>query len=347
MAHSGRRNDSSFGRRVTRRALLRGGAAAVGVGLARPLLRAGRARAAEMKKATVRFNWTAKGEFTPFFVARELGFYREQSLDVELLEGKSGTQAVQVVGVGSDHFGYVPSIQVTQGINQGIPIKTIGTFGRATGMCWASWPEVPLDGPKALEGRKVSVSSASTFFQVWPAFARRFGLDTGKIEVVSADPTARVGLFLSRRLDIMADIFLANDYVILQSKTREKLNLLKMADLDFDPLGYLLIANRSVMERDPELVRRFTRATARGFRYTIERTRDAVDIMTRLYGQRLGAEVIEGQVNQLLTLINREPALGVSTEAGWQRSLDLLHESGVIDKKLPLREYFTNDFIRA
>ncbi len=36
----------------------------------------------------------------------------------------------------------------------------VGTFGRVTGMCWASWPGIPLDGPKALEGRKVSVSSS-------------------------------------------------------------------------------------------------------------------------------------------------------------------------------------------
>lgn len=347
MTDRGRTDERRRARALTRRALLRGGLGVVGVGLSTRALRPTAARGAAAQKATLRFNWTAKGEFTPFFVARELGFYREQNLDVDLLEGKSGTQAVQVVGVGSDHFGYVPSIQVAQGINQGIPVRTIGTFGKATGMCWVSWPEVPLNGPKALEGRRVSISSASTFFQVWRAFAKTFNVEVGKVEVVSADPAARVGLFLSRRLDIMADIFLANDYVIIQSKTKEKLNLLKLSDLDFDPLGYLLIANRSLLERDPDLIRRFTTATLRGFQYTIERTGEAVGIMTKLFGDRLGAEVIEGQVAQLLTLINREPALGISTEKAWQRSLDLLHDSGVIDKKLPLPEYFTNEFVRA
>lgn len=345
MTHPGRKNERTLACPVTRRTLLRGGLAAVGAGLSPSLFPAGVARGAETKKVTLRFNWTAKGEFTPFFVAREKGFYGEQNLDVELLEGKSGTQAVQVVGAGSDHFGYIPSIQVTQGINRGIPIRTIGTFGNATGMCWASWPSIPLNGPKALEGRRVSISSQSTFFQVWQAFARKFDIDTGKVEAVSADPTARVGLFLSHRLDIMADIFLANDYVILQSKTEEKLNLLKLSDLDFDPLGYLLVANRSLMERDPDLVRRFTRATVKGFQYTVERTRDAVDIMTKLYGDRLGARVIEGQVRQLLGLINREPAPGRSNDEAWQRSLALLYDSGVIDRKLPLGEYFTNEFI--
>lgn len=303
--------------------------------------------AAGAKKVSVRFNWTVKGEFTPFFVAREQGFYREAGLEVDLLEGKSGTQAAQVVSTGNDHFGYIPSIQVIQGINQGMPLQTIATLGRNTGMVWASWPDVPLTGPKSLEGRKVSISSSSTFFQVWDAFARKFNVDKSKVEVVSSDPSARVGLFLARQLDIMADIFFANDYVILQTRTKDKLNLLKLADLDFDPIGYLLVANKSVMQSDKGLVKAFTQATLRGFQATLDRPDQATQIMTRLYGEQLGAAVIDGQVKNLLLLVNREPALGRSEQAPWNRSLDLLQESGVIDKKLALDQYFTNELVAA
>src|SRR5712692_9200035 len=292
---------------VTRRTFLRA-SAAVGAGIASTSFAARAVATPQRKKATLRLNWTAKGEFTPLYVAREKGFFEEQGLQVEILEGKSGTQAVQVVGTGND------------------------TFGRVTGMCWASWPEVPLSGPKSLEGRKVSISSASTFFQVWPAFAKKHKLDLAKIETVNADPSARNGLFLSRRLDIMADIFVANDFVILESRAKQKLNLLRLSELDFDPVGYVLIVHRPVAERDPDLVKRFTRATQRGFQYLVEAPQEAIAIMTKLYGDRLGAEIIEGQVSRLLTLVNREPGLGVSSDGAWQRSLDLLHEARVIDK---------------
>jgi len=332
---------------VTRRGVLQG-AAALGAGLCLPRSAALAHHNDPVKKTTLRFNWTAKGEFTPLYLARELGFFKEQGLDVELLEGKSGTQAVQVVGTGNDAFGFVPSIQVVQAINQGIPLRVAGTFGRVTGMCWASWPDVPLDGPKALEGRKVSLSSASTFFQVWPAFVKKFKIDTAKVETVNSDPSARVGLFLSRRLDIMADIFLANDFVILQNKLSDKkLHVLRLADLDFDPIGYVLVANKSVVEHDPDLVRKVTRATQKGFQKMIDSPNDAIEVMTKLFGERLGAPIIRGQVDKLLTLVNREPKLGMSNEADWQRSLDLLHEAGVIDKKLPLGSYYTNDFLQV
>lgn len=332
-------------RGVSRRTVLRGGLALLaGRAAARGALSTAWA-AAPLKQASVRFNWTIKGEFTPFYVAREKGFYEAAGVNVDLLEGKSGTQAVEVVGAGRDTFGYVPSVQVIEGITGGVPLKTVAAMGRDTGMCWASWPNVPLTKPKDLEGRRVSISPSSTFFQVWPAFAQRFGIDAGKVDVIHADPSARVGLFLSHRLDIMADIFWANDYVILQVKAGVPLNTLQVASLNFDPLGYLFTVNAQVLAHDPELVKRVTSATLEGFRYTIEHPDEAIAIMTRLYGDRLSPAIIAGQVNNLIPMIIQRPALGKATEAEWARSLTILYTSGVIHKRLALRDYYTDEFL--
>jgi ABC-type nitrate/sulfonate/bicarbonate transport system substrate-binding protein len=288
-----------------------------------------------------------KGEFTPLVVAREKGFFQEQGIEVDLLEGKSGTEAAQAVATGNDQFGYIPSVQVIQGINQGMPIQGLASCGRNTGMCWASHADVPLADPKALEGRKVSISTSSTFFQVWDGFARKFGVDKSKVDVVAADPSARVGLVLQRQVDIMADIFLANDFVILQNRANENLNLLKLADLDYDPIGYVLVTNRSILTNDSGLGRGFTQATLKGLEYTLRQPDEVTQIMTHLYASTLGAAVIDGQIKQLLPLVNKEPQIGKSDEAAWNHSLDILVDSAVIDKKLPLDQYFTNDFVAA
>jgi len=330
---------------VPRRSVLRGGLALVAARFIAPRALGTAAAAGPAKQATLRFNWTIKGEFTPFFVAREKGYYAASGVGLELLEGKSGTQAVEVVGAGRDTFGYVPSVQVIEAINSGIPLKTVAALGRYTGMCWASWPDVPLTKPKDLEGRRVSISPSSTFFQVWPAFARTFRIDVSKVDVVHADPAARVGLFLSRRLDIMADIFWANDLVILQARAGAPLNVLRLADLNFDPLGYLLIVNTQALRRDPDLVRRVTEATLKGFRDTIDHPDEAIAIMTRLFGDRLGARVIEGQVHNLIPLLNRQPALGKAGQDAWARSLTILYTSGVINRRLALGEYYTDEFL--
>lgn len=337
---------------LDRRTFIRAGLAVVGGGIAAPWLAScaepaggGGNDSSGGKKVTLRFNWTAKGEFTPFFVAREKGYYEEVGLNVELLEGKSGTQAVQVVGTGDDDFGYIPSIQVVEGINQGMPIQTVATVGRYTGMCWASRSDVPLEGPDSLLGNRVSVSTSSTFAQVWEAFQKKYDLDQSEMEVVHPDPSARVALFLRNKLDIMADIFYANDYVIIESKADDDLNLLRMSDLDFDPLGYLLVANKSLIDSDPDLVRKMVRASLKGLRYTLDNPDDASAIMAELYGDRLGADVIAGQVKNMESLIIQDPALGQGTDAMWKGSLELLGDAGVTTSKKPLQAYYTNEFL--
>jgi NitT/TauT family transport system substrate-binding protein len=297
------------------------------------------------RSVSVRFNWTMKGEFTPFVVAREKGFYRDAGIDEQLNPGTSGTQAATSVAVGHDDFGFIPSVQVIGGItNQQMPIRAVAAVGSYTGMCWASRADVPLTGPKALEGRRVSISPSSTFFQVWESFAKHFNVDRSKVEVVSADPSPRVGLFLGKRVDVMADIFLANDFVILQSKVSEKLNLWRLAQVDFDPLGYLLVTSTALIQRDPALVKAFTGATLRGVRFTLDHPDEAAAIIAHAY-DNLTPGVYHGQVKQLVTLVNAKPALGKNEPDAWSRSLGILYSAGMIERELDQPSYYTNAFV--
>ena len=49
------------------------------------------ARAQTPEKFQFRLNWTLYGEHAPFFVAWDKGFYKEEGLDVEILEGSGST----------------------------------------------------------------------------------------------------------------------------------------------------------------------------------------------------------------------------------------------------------------
>ena len=44
----------------------------------------------KLEKFPFRLNWTLYGEHAPFFVARDKGFYADEGLEVEILDGKIG-----------------------------------------------------------------------------------------------------------------------------------------------------------------------------------------------------------------------------------------------------------------
>ncbi|GAC1571250.1 MAG: ABC transporter substrate-binding protein [Candidatus Elarobacter sp.] len=331
---------------VSRSTFLRGaGAAAAFLGGGAPVRAAALKPLASPTRVSVRFNWTMKGEFAPFVVARDKGFYKSVNIEPDLAPGKSGTQAAQVVGTGNDHFAYLPSVQLIEAIHKGIPLRAVAACDTYTGMCWTSRHDVPLTSPKSLEGRRVSISPSSTFFQVWDAFAKTHGIDQSKVTVISADPSARVGLFLNKQVEIMADIFIANDYVVIEKKLKEPLNLFRLQKTNFDPLGYLLVTNTQLMDKEPNMVADFTGATLQGLRYTREHPDEAASIMSKAYGDALGADVIKGQIERLLPLINDKPVYGKNLISDWERSLGILQRSGIIEKRFDHGQYYTNAFI--
>jgi NitT/TauT family transport system substrate-binding protein len=295
----------------------------------------------------LRLNWQMKGEFTPFIVAVEEGFFRAEGLDVKVLEGSSATQALQSVATGQDDLAYVPSVQLIEAVNQGMPLKAIATVVKVDSMAMVSQSTIPLSSPADLQGHIVEISAASTFSQIWSAFAHKNGIDVSKVNVVRVAPGARFSLLLDGKVDILADIFMTNEYPVLQAKTDHTLNTLKIGDWGFKLLGYTLVATDKLQRDHPDALKHFNAAAIRGFRFTIANPVEASAIAAKAYSSVLPVETTKGQVQQLVKYLEQgQPNKLFNGDAeGWQQTLAVLKDSGVIAEQKPLSIYYTNAFV--
>ena len=73
------------------------------------------AHAQTPEKFQFRLNWTLYGEHAPFFVARDKGFYKEEGLDVEILEGSGSTTVAQLVANMTNPIAYVDAATMMRG----------------------------------------------------------------------------------------------------------------------------------------------------------------------------------------------------------------------------------------
>src|SRR2546430_4160965 len=78
------------------------------------------------EKFQFRLNWTLYGEHAPFFVARDKGFYRDEGLEVEILEGSGSTTVAQLVANKTNPVAYVDAATMMRGVGAGMPIKAVG-----------------------------------------------------------------------------------------------------------------------------------------------------------------------------------------------------------------------------
>src|SRR5512137_1660330 len=60
-----------------------------------------------LDKFQFRLNWTYYGEHAGFIAARDKGFYKEEGLDVEILEGSGSTTVAQLVANNTNPVAYV------------------------------------------------------------------------------------------------------------------------------------------------------------------------------------------------------------------------------------------------
>ncbi|MFP1679087.1 ABC transporter substrate-binding protein [Alloalcanivorax sp. C16-2] len=296
---------------------------------------------------SLRLNWKMKGEFTPFVVADKKGFFSEQGLGVAVKEGSGATLALQSVATGEDDFAYVPSVQLIQAVNSGMPVKAVATVYKVDPMGMVARPGVTLDTPKDLEGKKVEIAASSTFNNVWQAFAKANDIDVSKVDVVSVSPGARFGLLLSGQVDVLADIFLTNELPVLRERGSGEMDSLTVGDFGFGIIGYTLVTSEKMIETNPDAVRKFLAGAARGFQFMIDNADEAAQLAIDSHSSELLPAPTRGQVQTTIEFLAKgEPkALFVGSDEGWRSTLAILKGAGVIDREKAPSAYYTNEFI--
>src|SRR5918999_2721502 len=84
----------------------------------------------ELTPITLRLDWVAQGYQAPFYAALGLGYYEDEGLDVEILDGRGTSTTIKVVANGSNNFGFGQLSEMAFAVaNQDIPLKAVaGVF---------------------------------------------------------------------------------------------------------------------------------------------------------------------------------------------------------------------------
>jgi NitT/TauT family transport system substrate-binding protein len=299
------------------------------------------------EKLTVRFTWKLKGEYAPLFVALDKGYYKAESLDVDLAEGSGAQTVLKLLASGTEKFGYGPAVSAAQATSQGLPVKVVALYQTRAPMGVISFPDVSLKSPKDLEGKRLAISVGETFGDMLVPFTRINNVDIDKIQRIQMDASARTSQFLTRKIDVMS-VYLSNEWPQLEKRANVKFNMLRVSDFGLNLLGASMIVANAFAEQSPETVRRLLRATAKGYRDAIADPKAAARTMAKYMKVPEDAEVLERQVEATVVSTNAPQGrpIGWQEAADWQANLTLLKETGGIAELKPLNAYYTNEYLQ-
>jgi NitT/TauT family transport system substrate-binding protein len=303
--------------------------------------------AAEATPVSIRFSWKLKGEYAPFYVALDQGYYKDAGLDMTLGEGAGAQSALGAVEQGRDTLTYAPGIYGLQAASKGLAVRLLTLYHPTTPMVFISHPDKPVSKPKDLEGKKLGGAvgdPAGDFLQV---FCNINSIDCTKIQTVTLSITAMLPAFIARTVDVTS-AYLTNDIPSIREKGM-KFVMLNIPEFGLKVPGGSLIAGEKSIREQPDVLRKIVAATNRGFDFSAREPLKAAQILRKHWSTAPADNVVVDQI--------RETTAGVvhyeGKPLGWidtkllEDALQQTRMAGKIDTILPLDSYFTNDLNSA
>src|SRR3989440_5650969 len=138
-------------------------------------------------KVRYTLSWLPTGQYAFIYSARQLGYFKQRGIDLDIARGYGSMAAIQAVSTGQFEMGGAQTGANLLSIMKGLDLRLLGTQGYDATLGVVALEKGPVKTPKDLEGRKIGVSAAGGDTPFLPAYCRLVGVDFGKVTVVQLD----------------------------------------------------------------------------------------------------------------------------------------------------------------
>jgi NitT/TauT family transport system substrate-binding protein len=296
-------------------------------------------------KASLRLNWYLGGLHVPFYYGKEKGIYAAEGIDLTINEGRGSANTVQVVAAGSDTFGLADSSSVVLTAAKGADVKSVMSLLNTTGFSVVSLAESGIKTPKDLEGKKVAVTPGDPLGQLLQAVCKANNVDCNKITMVQVDPAAKVVMVLEKKADALLGG--ADDQFFLIKYKGATPAAMRYADFGGNIVGMTILTSGDTLKKNPDLVKRFVRATAKSWEEAKKNPGAAVDAAMKAKPDLNRQSTLDQLMVdiELLDSKNSKGRIGWGAQQDWDQTLAILKNYRDLQTDKTWTTFHTNEFV--
>ena len=310
------------------------------------------ARAQTLDKFQFRLNWTLYGEHAPFFVALDKGFYKEEGLEVEILEGSGSTTVAQLVSNMTNPVAYVDAATMMRGVGAGMPIKAVGVTLQQSPMAFIYRADAARPTKvEEIKGSRIAITAGDASLAIFTAFMGKLGMKVDDVNLITvANPQSKEQAVLSKQADALLGYFM-DQGPRMQLQTGVKMGWTRLYDMaGVSTLSSAIIANNDWLRdaKNQAQLRRFLRASQRGWQYTFDNRDEAAEIFMKrapAFNKEISLLEINGTMTILHTEKTKDKPIGWSASEDWKESQDLLEKYARLKSQPDVNVYFSNEFL--
>lgn len=280
----------------------------------------------ELDKTRVILDWTPNTNHTGLYAALEKGYFKEEGLDVEIIQPSEGSSAT-LIATGQGDFGVSYQEDVTYALTSKdpLPIKAIATIIQDNTSGFASPKTKNITTVKDFEGKTYAGWGSPGEEAVLKLVMSKNGADYTKLRNVSI---GNDDFFAATEKNIdMAWIF--EGWTGIEAKLRGiELNYIAVKD-----------------NENPEKVKKFLKATEKGYKFAIENPEESAKILLKYAPELEEKLVIESQKFLAEKYTGNAEKWGIMKSEVWGNYAKFMKDNGLIEKELMVDDAFTNSFL--
>lgn len=297
-------------------------------------------------QVTLRLNWVVYGFHTPFHLGVDRGYYKDEGIDLTIGEGQGSARTVQMVGAGSDAFGVSDSGSVIAGAAKGVPIRSVMAITNSSPYAVGVRGDLSAKSAKDLTGMTIAASPGEAGVQLWPAVLAANGMPADATKFLMVDGPGKMVAMLEKRTEaVMAG--LDNQCLILPARGME-VTCIKYADMGVNTVGLTVHTRTDLIASNPDLVRRFVRASVKAFDAAVADPDASVAVGLKLKPDAekdLWRRQLDTGISLMKTPATKGLPTGTFAESDWQATVDLMKKYQGLETDKPASAFFTNEFL--
>ncbi|BBM57613.1 NMT1/THI5 like domain-containing protein [Leptotrichia trevisanii] len=298
------------------------------------------------QKIKIVLDWVPNTNHTGLYVAKDLGYFKEEGLDVEIVQPPEGSTTA-LIGAGGAEFGisFQDTLAKSFAKESPVPVTAVAAILQHNTSGIISLKEKGIDSPKKLEGKKYATWEDNIEQAILKKLVTDDKGDFSKVKLIPYTITDVV-TGLKTNVDAVW-VYYAWDGIATE-RAGLQTNFLKIRDYgeELDYYSPVIIANNDFLKKNPEIAKKVLKAIKKGYEYAMKNPEESAKILVKN-----SPELDINLVTVSQKWISKEyqsdaKEWGIIDGNRWNRFYEWLYKNKAVEREIPKDFGYSNEYLK-
>ena len=298
------------------------------------------------QKIKIVLDWVPNTNHTGLYVAKDLGYFKEEGLDVEIVQPPEGSTTA-LIGAGGAEFGisFQDTLAKSFAKENPVPVTAVAAILQHNTSGIISLKEKGIDSPKKLEGKKYATWEDN----IEQAILKKLVTDDkGDFSKVKLIPYTITDVVTGLKTDVDAVwVYYAWDGIATE-RAGLQTNFLKIRDYgeELDYYSPVIIANNDFLKKNPENAKKVLKAIKKGYEYAMKNPEESAKILVK-NSPELDINLVTASQKWISKEYQSDAKeWGIIDGNRWNRFYEWLYKNKAVEREIPKNFGYSNEYLK-